>query len=79
MGHITSNLCAVGVSLGKQSNEEIMSPSNVGMGSLGGPSKRTRQNTRKKVAEALVLTSSDIIESIAEAGKEMANIIKELL
>lgn len=69
-------------SLGKKSNEEIMSPGNVGMGSPGGPSKRTRQSTRKKVAEALeapVLTLADIIQSTTEAGKEVVSIIKEIL
>ena len=55
------------------------SPSNVGMGSPSGPSKKTRQSTRKKVDEALdtyVLSPVDIIQSTTKLGKEVAKIIK---
>lgn len=59
-----------------------MSQGNVGMGSLGGPSKRTRKSMRKKVTEALeapTLGLDDIIQSTVEVGKEAVNIIKEFL
>ena len=42
MEHVTSSLCAMLASLGKKSNEEIMSLCNVGLGSLGGPFKINR-------------------------------------
>lgn len=64
MEQVTSSLCAVAASLDKKNNEEIMSLHNVGMGSLGVPSKRTRQSMRKKVTEALealALASAEII------------------
>ena len=59
-----------------------MYPSNAGLGSLGGPSKRTRKSTRKKVARALgdpVPLLANIIHSTTKASKEVENIIKELL
>lgn len=46
--------------------------------SPGGTSKRTGQSMRKEVVEALE-APVDIIQSIAEAGKEVENIIKYLL
>lgn len=82
MEQITSSLCVAAASLGKKSNEEIMSFGNTAMGSPGGPSKRTRQSTRKKVAEALGVPMpllADIIQNTVEVGKEVASIIKELL
>lgn len=82
MERVTSNLCVASASLGKKSNEELMSLGNMGLGSLGGPSKRTRQSTRKNTIEALeapILASTGIIQCTVEVGKEMENIIKELL
>lgn len=66
-------------SLGKKSNEETMSPSNAGIGSPRGPSKRTRQSIRKKVDEAVFLTPAEIIQSIIEVRKVVPNIINKLL
>ena len=51
MDLVTSSLCAIASSLGKKSNEEIISPDIVGANSLGRPSKRTRQTMKKKVVE----------------------------
>ena len=51
-----------------------MSLGNVGLGSLGGPSKRTRQIMREKATKAPMahfLASIDIIQSTIEVGKEL--------
>ena len=42
MEHVTSSLCAPVASLGKNSNEEIMSLRNMELRSPGGPSKKIR-------------------------------------
>ena len=73
MEQVTSSLCAAAASLGKKTNEEIMSPR--------GPSKRTRLSSQKKATEAAASTSSsplDTILSTAEVGKETARMTKEL-
>ena len=73
MKKVTSSLCAAVASLGKKTNEEIMSPR--------GPSKRTRLSSWKKAAEVATgssFTPVDTILNIADAGKEVAKMIKEL-
>ena len=73
MEQVTSSLCAVAESFRKKTNEEIMS--------LGGPSKRTRLSSWKKVVEVTNSTgfsTLDIIFCIVEVGKETARMIKEL-
>ena len=73
MEQVMSSLCATTTSLGKKTNEEIMSP--------GGPSKRTRLSLQKKVVKATTSTSSsplDTILSTTKVGKETTRMIKEL-
>ena len=68
-----SSLCAPTVSLGKKTNKEIMSP--------GGPSKRTRLSSWKKVVEVVAsigFSPLDTILCTTKAGKETARMIKEL-
>ena len=73
MEQVTSCLCAATASLGKKTNEEIMSPR--------GPSKRTKLSLWKKaieVASSTSFTTIDTILSIDDVGKEVAKTIKEL-
>ena len=60
-------------SLGKKNNDEIMSP--------GGPTKRTRLSSRKKVAKntgGFGFSIVDIIYNTTKAGKEVVKMIKEV-
>ena len=73
MDQVTLSLCVVATSFGKKNNEEIMS--------LGGPSKRTRLSSRKKVAKATRgsrFSTAEIIHNTTEASKEAVKMIKEL-
>ena len=73
MEQVTSSLCVATTSLGKKTNEDIISP--------GGPSKRTKLSSWKKVAEVATSTSFSLVDtilSIAKVGKETAKMIKEL-
>ena len=70
MEQVTSSICTSTASLGKQTNEEIISP--------GGPSKRTRQSSRKRAQEATSVLTADSIQGTAEIGKEVVKMIKEL-
>ena len=81
MDKVTSSLYIIAISLGKKNNEEIMSPGSTGVGSPGGPSKRTRLSTRKKVVEALGgprFSTADIIQNTMEVGKEVVKMFKDL-
>ena len=46
--------------------------------SLGGPTKRTRQSSRKRYVEATHGSATDSIQGVAEIGKEVVKIMKEL-
>ena len=73
MEQVTLSLFSAAASLGKKNNEEIMS--------LGGPSKRTRLSSRKKVAKdtrGYGFSTTEIIHNTIEAGKEVVKMIKEL-
>ena len=73
MEQVTSSLCSDVASLGKKTNEDIMSP--------GGLSKRTRLSSQKKAAEVVVGTGFTLVDTILstiEVGKEIAKMIKEL-
>lgn len=64
---VTSSLCADSMSISKRSNEEIISP--VAVKLSGGPSKKTRQSTKKVVVAAPGSTVDDILQGIVVAGK----------
>ena len=73
MEQVTSSLCVAAASLGKKTNEDIMSP--------GGPSKKTISSSWKKAVEVVARTGFspvDTILSTTEVGKEIAKMIKEL-
>lgn len=70
MEQVTSSFCVAAASSGKRTYEEIMSP--------GGPSKRTRQSSRKRAAEAIGGSATDSIQGAAEISKEVVKMIKEL-
>ena len=53
MEHVTSSLCAAVASLGKRENEVIISSE--------GPSKRTRQSSRKKALKDAATSATDSI------------------
>ena len=70
MEQVTSSICAAAASLGKRANEEITSSE--------GPSKRTRQSSRKKALKAAATSAADSIQDTAMIGKEAVKMILEL-
>ena len=70
MEQVTSSICATSTSLGKRANEEIIS--------IEGPSKRTRQSSRKKALKDAATSATDTIQDTAMIGKEVAKMILEL-
>ena len=70
MEQVTSSICVVVASLGKCTNEEIISP--------GGPSKRTSQSSRKWAQEAVGVSATNSIQDTIEIGKLNASGVSEL-
>ena len=82
MEMVTFILCMVVFRLWKKRNQEIMFPDSNIVKSSGGPSKRTRQNLKKKLVKstgAPISTMADIIQSIADARKDLVQIIKVIV
>ena len=73
---VTSSLCVVTASIGRRSNEEIISP--VVAQLIGGPSKRTKQSTNKASKATSGLVVEDILQGTMFVGNTMAKVIKEL-
>ena len=70
MEQVTSSICVATASLGKCTNEEIIS--------LGGPSKRTRQSSRKRAQEVVGVLVADFIQGNADIVKEVIKMIQGL-
>ena len=82
MEMVTSSLYAMATSLGKKSNEEIMSLDVDIVKCPGGRSKRMRQSLKKKMVEgtsALIFVTTDIIQSTMDASKELVQVIQEIV
>ena len=70
MEQVTSSICVATTSLGKRANEEIISSE--------GPSKRTRQRSRKKALKDVATSTANSIQDTTEIGKEATKMIMEL-
>ena len=70
MEQVTSRICAAAASLGKRVNEETISSK--------GPSKRTRQSSRKKAMQATATSAAISIQDTATIGKEATKMIMDL-
>ena len=69
MEQVTASLCAAAANLGKRGREETIT---------AGPSKRTRQSSRKMDMEAAAASAADTMLETAEIGKEMARLFSGL-
>ena len=69
MEQVTASLCAAAANLGKRGREESIT---------AGPSKRTRQSSRKREMEAAAASAADTMLETAEIGKEMARLFPGL-
>ena len=67
---VTSSICAAIESLKKRVNEETISSE--------GPSKRTRQSSRKKTMQATATSAANSIQDTAMIGKEATMMIMDL-
>ena len=70
MEQVTSSICAAAVSLGKRENEGTISSE--------GPSKRTRQSSRKNALITTASSAANSIQDTAMIGKETVKMITEL-
>ena len=70
MEHVTSSIYAAAASLGKRVNEESIP--------LEGPSKRTRQSSRRKALQAATTSAANTIQDTAMIGKETTKMIIDL-
>ena len=69
MEQVTASICTAAAILGKRGREEI---------TTAGPSKRTRQSSRKMAMEAAAASAADTMLETAEIGKEMARLFSGL-
>ena len=69
MEQVTASLCAAAANLGKRGRVET---------TTAGPSKRTRQSSRKMEMEAAAASAADTMLETAEIGKEMARLFPGL-
>lgn len=70
MDQVTVTICAAVASLGKRENE--------GITAAQGPSKRTRQSSRKIAREVAAALAAETMQETTEIGKEVARLIMEL-
>ena len=69
MEQVTASLCAAAANLGKRGRVET---------TTAGPSKRTRQSSRKMEMEVAAASAADTMLETAEIGKEMARLFPGL-
>ena len=82
MEMVASSLCTAVANLGKKSDEEIMSPDVDIVKSPGGHSERTRQTLKKKMTKGIsapISAIADIIQSTVDVGKDLVQIIKDIV
>ena len=77
MDMVTYSLCAAMMSIGKRSNEEIISPFVAQM--IGGPNKRMRKSTKKAIEAAHESNVKDFIQEATNIGKDISKETKELV
>lgn len=76
MHNVTFNICDVVDSLGRKSVEDNVSPVVVALS--GGPSKRTKLNTKKANITFSTLVVKDFVEEVTSLGKSLVKAMKEL-